>query len=73
MPHRAHFVLSHRLQLEFSTVPHQVQLFTFIGRGLYLILANDTPQSVSVRRFGECYPAECTATRPNVYNMFMPH
>ena len=34
----------------------------FIEIVVYLILANDTPQSVSTCYFGEWYPAECTAS-----------
>ena len=34
----------------------------FIEIVVYLVLANDTPQSVSTCYFGEWYPAECTTS-----------
>ena len=33
-------------------------------------MANATPQSETIHHFGEWYPAEFTAARPNVYNTF---
>ena len=37
MAHREHFFLSNCAQLLFSTLPHQLRVFTFIERVLYPI------------------------------------
>ena len=51
-------------------MPHWYTRLLYIKRVKYLILANGTPQSVPIHHFGEWYPAECTATRPNVQIIF---
>ena len=46
---------------------HQVRLLLLIAIVVYLVLANDTPQSVSTCYFSEWYPAECTASHRVIF------
>ena len=84
MPRPAHLFLLHVCSYYFKRCPIACTSSFFI-EGWYssfsltillrvclnVILANYTPQRVSIRHFGEWYSAECTATCPKSYNIIM--